>query len=597
MSKLEFHQAVRVVAAVTILLAAHVQPIGGQETAVVTGELKKWHTVTLTFRGPEAEESDSSPSPFLDYRLQVAFKGPSGRTHNVPGFFDGDGKGGGTGNVWKVRVSPDEAGEWSCVASFRAGKEVAVSLDPAAGKPTHFDGASGSFGVGERDPRAPGFLKWGRLEYVGKHYLKLRDGSYWIKGGADCPENFLAYKGFDNTPNGRHRYAAHIPDWKPGDPDWGNGQAKGIIGALNYLASRHVNSIYFLTMNIGGDGKDTWPFAGRIDPDGNRSNDNLHYDISKLRQWETVFDHAQRKGILLHFVLNEAEEPNKRELDDGELGVERKLFFREMVARFGHHNALQWNISEEYDLGLNLGADRVKRFAEYIQKVDPYGHPITVHNQGRNPDPAWRPFLGDKRFSMTSLQYYQELAGRGKEIEKWRRLSAEAGRPIPICLDEIRWTTKDNQANQRKDIVWPTFLSGGHTEHFLDQRLDTEDFRQYDDLWVWTWHARKFMEENLPFWQMEPSDKLLSGAAASDPRNQVFAKAGEVYAVYLADASKGARLDLDKASGKFTLHWYNPRTGEFQGKKSILTGGRRVRLTEVPHSPSEDWVALVKRAD
>lgn len=569
----------------------------GESPAVVSGELIKWHTVALSFRGPEATETDGSPNPFLDYRLQVLFTGPRGQRYDVPGFFDGDGSGGGSGNVWRVRFTPDEAGKWRYKAAFRAGKEVAVSLDSEAGKRSHFDGASGSFTVAERDPDAPGFLKWGRLEYVGKHYLKFRDGSYWIKGGTDEPENLLAYKGFDNTPEGRHEYAHHIADWKSGDPDWGNGAGKGIIGALNYLASKHVNSIYFLPMNIGGDGKDAWPFVGPIDPDGSPSNDNVHYDISKLRQWEIVFDHAQRKGIFLHFVLDEAEEPNKRELDNAELGTERKLFYREMIARFAHHNALQWNISEEYDLGLNLGAKRVKEFAEYIQAVDPYDHPITVHHAGTNPEPAWLPFLGDKRFSITSFQYYREIAAWGREVEKWRKKTADAGRPLPICLDEVRWTTPDNLADQRKDLVWPTLLSGGHIEHFLYERLDTENFRQFDDLWLSTWYARKFMEENLPFYEMQPHDELLGGEAASDPRSQVFAKIGEVYAVYLADASKGASLDLRAPKAKFEKRWYNPRTGNFEGEKAVFAAEERTNLGTPPDSPSEDWVVLIRRLE
>lgn len=61
-------------------------------------------------------------------------------------------------------------------------------------------------------------------------------------------------------------------------------------------------------MNIGGDGQDTWPFSGRIDQAGSPSNDNLHYDLGRMRQWEIVFAHAQRLGIVLHFVFNEAEE-------------------------------------------------------------------------------------------------------------------------------------------------------------------------------------------------------------------------------------------------------------------------------------------------
>ncbi len=582
---------------ILLLCGSPTDAVGGDRSGVVSGEMKKWHTVTISFHGPNATETDSSPNPFLDYRLQVTFTGPGGQTYDVPGFFDGDGEGGESGAVWKVRFSPEAVGRWSYKASFRTGKEIAVSLEPDAGKATGFDGASGTFTVGGHDPNAAGFLRWGRLEYVGGYYLKFRDGSYWIKGGTDCPENFLAYKGFDNTPEGRHEYANHARDWNSGDPDWGNGAGKGILGAVNYLASKHVNSIYFLPMNIGGDGKDTWPFVGPIDPNGSPANDNSHYDISKLRQWEIVFDHAQRKGVFLHFVLNEAEEPNKRELDHAELGTERKLFYREMIARFGHHNALQWNISEEYDLDLNLGPERVKEFAEYIQAVDPYDHPITVHHAGTNPEPAWLPFLGDKRFSVTSFQYYRELAGRGREVEKWRKKTAAAGRPLPICLDEIRWTTKDNLAAQRKDIAWPTFLSGGHTEHFLDQRLDTEDFSPYEPLWMWTWYARKFMEENLPFWEMEPRDELLKGPAASDPGSQVFAKEGEVYAVYLPHPGKGAWLDLTKAPGRFESRWYNPRIGRFEGPKAVLPGGNLVGLGAAPGPASEDWAVLIRRVD
>ena len=52
----------------------------------------------------------------------------------------------------------------------------------------------------------------------------------------------------------------------------------------------------------------------------------------------------------MHFVLNEAEGPNKLELDNATVGVERLLYYRELCARFGHHNALQWNVSEEFNL-------------------------------------------------------------------------------------------------------------------------------------------------------------------------------------------------------------------------------------------------------
>ena len=35
--------------------------------------------------------------------------------------------------------------------------------------------------------------------------------------------------------------------------------------------------------------------------------DKFHYDVSKLDQWQIVFDHAQQKGVYLHFKLQEQE--------------------------------------------------------------------------------------------------------------------------------------------------------------------------------------------------------------------------------------------------------------------------------------------------
>src|SRR5690606_27788188 len=118
-----------------------------------------------------------------------------------------------------------------------------------------------------RDHRARGMLR-----YVGEHYTQYAgSGEYFIQVGSQSPENLLAYFEFDNTkdhggaPNklidGLHRYAAHVKDWRPGDPMWKNGKGKGIIGALNYLASKGMNTVYSLTMNVDGDGREIYPWT------------------------------------------------------------------------------------------------------------------------------------------------------------------------------------------------------------------------------------------------------------------------------------------------------------------------------------------------
>ena len=579
----------------TSLLAATAAGCGsaGDGPTQQAAQARVWYPMTVSFRGPTSSETSSRPNPFLDFRLQVTFRGPRGRTYSVPGYFDGDGRGGSTGDTWRVRFTPDAPGRWTYRASFFTGPNAAVT---GTGRATAFHGATGRFRAAPGLKKAPGFHRWGRLEYVRGHYLKFRAGPHWIKGGVDEPENFLAYAGFDGTKGTRfplHQYAPHVRDWRAGDPTWGNGQGKGIVGALNYLSAQKINSIYFLAMNIGGDGQDTWPFAGDPVPGGSQSNDNLHYDLSKLRQWEVVFRHAQRKGIALHIVLNEAEPPNKRELDGGELGIERKLFYRELVARFAHHNALQWNISEEYDLGFDLGPSRVRQFAGFLQAADPYDHPITVHSLA-NPRFAWTPFLGDRRFTVTSFQDVGGTGDRGRWVEEFRARSKQARWPLVVSLDELRAATTRNIVSHRREIVWPTYMSGGQLEHYFEPHLRTEDFRPLEGLWRATWHARKFVS-SLPFWQMEPNDGLVTSATTDAGHAQALARPGHVYAVYLPRADGSGVLDLTRAAGRFEKRWYDPTSGRYEAR-TVINGGSRVALGRPPSRVGEDWALVFKRS-
>lgn len=575
-------------------------------SSVITGTLVKWHPVTVSFNGgPYANETDDAPNPFLDYRLQVTFTGPGGQVYEVPGFFAGDGQGHGSGNVWQVRFSPDQAGTWRYVASFRYGSEVAVDLNPAAGTSAgYFDGLSGTFTIAPLDCQASGFLKWGRLEYTGEHYLKFRDGGYWIKGGTNSPENFLAYKGFDNTqshggplPYFLHEYAPHVFYWQSGDPYFVSADtgydSRGIIGALNYLALHHVNSIYLLVMNLGGDGQDTYPFIGAA----RTRYDKTHYDISKLHQWNIVFEHAQRKGIALHIVLAETEIENEQWLDDGALGVERKLFFRELIARFSYLLALKWNLSEENDYQPPL----LFEFANMIQALDWANHPIAVHTKYNRPDHYYYYFLGDSRFTATSIQYAIEPANAF--VETWRAYSAAAGRPWILDMDENAVPlTHENAIDLSRQILYPVYFSGGNLEWYqgsydlpLGGDLNLEDFSTREQMWWFTWNARRFMHEHLPFWEMQPADDLLTGEAEAYGPGHVFMKPGSVYAVHLPVGTPSGSLDLHDAPGPFLMNWYNPRQGTFHDHTFVVNGGGLLSLGMPPDRPFEDWVVLLTR--
>jgi len=585
------------------------------KSAVVSGELKKWHKITLTFDGPQTSE-DAEPNPFLNYRLNVNFI-KDGKRHVVPGYYAADGEAGQTGaaagNKWRVHFAPDEEGRWSYTASFRTGPDIALDNDPAAGSAIAFDGAQGTFSVGPSDKTGRDHRAKGLLKYVGKRYLQFAQtgpaspkatpaaSEYFLKGGADSPENFLAYADFDGTyDTGEriregeavigeflHHYTPHLQDWQPGDPTWRNGKGKGIIGALNYLASIGMNSVYFITYNIdGGDGKDVWPWTS---PD-----EKSRFDCSKLDQWEIVFSHMDKLGLMLHIITQEQE--NDQGLDGGELGSQRKLYYRELIARFGHHLALVWNLGEE---NTNTDAQR-KAFSRYIKDLDPYDHPVVMHTFPKKYDEAYSPLLGYEHFDGPSLQ----TNDTHDQTVKWIDRSASAGRQWFVCLDEIGPAhtgvkpDKDDYWHDevRKNHLWGNLMAGGAGVEwyfgykFANNDLNCEDWRSREHIWELTRYALEFFQQHLSFTEMAHHDELTSAK-----NDYCFAKEGQIYAIYLPSGGT-TNLDLGDSYASLTVRWYNPRTGGALQISSVktITGPGSVAIGYPPADSDKDWVALIK---
>ena len=419
----------------------------------MSGELRQWHKVTLTLTGPQADERSTAPNPFMDYRMMVTFAHESGTpTYRVPGYFAGDGDAANSsatsGNKWRAHLAPDKAGRWTYRIAFVSGKGVALAAAPAGQAVAPFDGRTGTFQIAATDKKSPDFRARGRLQYAGKHYLQFAgSGDYFLKLGSDSPETLLAYADFDGTVMRKpavplHTFTPHVQDWRTGDPTWKGDKGKGLIGAVNYLAAKGVNSISFLPYNAGGDGDNVWPFVAR--------DDKFHYDVSKLDQWQVVFDHAQQKGVYLHFKLQEQEiddhvrghladrkeaaksEPVVESLDGGDLGPERKLYVRELVARFGYLLALNWNIGEEN----TQSSEQQLAMAMNLRDTDPYGgHHIVVHTFPNRQEGVYPALLGSRSpFTGASLQMAWNAVH--ERTLRWVLASSQAKKPWVVANDE-----------------------------------------------------------------------------------------------------------------------------------------------------------------
>ena len=486
-------------------------------TSAVSKSYPKWSTIELTFPGPPSE-ARGTPNPFA-VRLDATFTGPRGKSYRVPGFYAGDGQGGENGHLWKVRFSADEVGTW---------KYVTKSSD------SRLDKHSGQFAVTDVPADAQGFWKWGRLEAVGTpenkiRYLKFRDGPYWLKAGCDDPENFLGH--YENYNTLAKRKAA-----------------------VDYLAEAGINSLYIMLHNIDGDDKDVWPWLGKTPKEAKANGGkNARFDIAKLREWRELFEHMQSRGVVPYLILED---------DSAWKGYDHDRYYREIIARFGDLPAVVFNLGEEHNENYTLreGLALAKRFKE----LDPYKHPLGIHNVNRPSDA----YIDSPDVDLTSIQTGQP--GRPSAVKyavehnqiavDWiARCKARGRRVLVVNFDEGR-PEYDRRA------WWSAYMGGGVWEAHVTEPYD----RPYS-AWATTWKelggARAFME-SLPFAEMQPHNDLITNGQAF-----CLAQPGKAYAVYLP---QGGSFSIRLAEGKnYTAAWWNPangKNGDFE-KEHAVAGG------------------------
>ena len=304
---------------------------------------------------------------------------------------------------------------------------------------------------------------------------------------------------------------------------------------------------------------------------------------------------------MLHVVLTETENEAYFEVKEngvaGGFADSRKVYYREMVARFGHHLAISWNIGEEngWDAsGLGAGNTNQQRkdFATRIRTLAYYKDHICVHNGPSGNDAIFTPLLGYADFTGPSIQW-GEGSGVHGAVAKWRNASHGNGHDWVVSIDEPYYSgTTPSDDSYRKNEVWGSYMGGGAGVELYsqnDQSLD--DFHVNATKYAQSGYAADFMRANLSFWQMNPDDSLVGSG------NDCFAKPGQDYLVYLPNGGT-TTLDLTGMPGGYTVRWFDPRNGGAlqDGSISTVTGGNVVTLGNAPTATTSDWMALVRKA-
>ncbi len=299
--------------------------------------------------------------------------------------------------------------------------------------------------------------------------------------------------------------------------------------------------------------------------------------------------------------------------------MERKLYLREIVARFEHFLAVTWNLGEE----CSLSTDEIAAMARHLRQLDPYGHLVVGHTFPDQQDAVYRPLLG-RADVVTGVSLQNGWSAAHRQTWTWIVESERSGHLWVVANDEQNpadlgvppdegWKGFDGLARGergrpytrhdiRKRCLWGTLMAGGEgVEYYFGYRLpendlNCEDFRSREGAWRDAALARAFFRDHkVPFWEMRNADERVGNHRRGDGA-YCLSKPGLAHVVYLPTGGT-VRLDLSDDPTEYDAGWYDPRAGGplRPVAPARVRGGGVVEIGPPPADPSEDWAFLLRR--
>ncbi len=534
-------------------------------TAQTGDTVRPWEPFELTMTAkaqmadPYVEGLPAEGKPYV----VVTFKGASGMSYSVPGFWDG-------GQTWKVRFAPPAAGEWAYASE---------SADPGLrGIKGSFRCAAWTDAEKSADPARHGFVRVAKTGPRPARYFEYSDGTpfLWI-GDTWWP---WARRGMPNP-----RSQQVIDDRA----------ARGFtVGQMMFGANNAVR------------------LAGR---------DAAAPDFEAIHAAERFIAYANSKGITLWIM------PWWSANNLAGFGPEKiRRWTRYTVHRLSAYNVI-WNVGGEYNMYNygGLGLQFWKDLGALMRREDPQGHAIGVHNTppgwsaGELGDSAqWS--TGSVLHNEPWLDFDGTQVGHGK----WRNelipqvISADyAGTPHKPTLVTEPWYEFDAGSAPAMDVrfaAWSAVLSGaaGHTyggghQWWADipdpnapprkdswprppNTVDTLDFPGAVSISF----VAQFLK-GIEWWKLEPHPELV----LEYPQPLAAAVPGKEYVVY---ARYGGRLKLDLRSAapsdKFRFTWTDLVNSK-ETRSGTVAGG----AIQAFHAPEDypanreykDWLLHVSK--
>jgi hypothetical protein len=474
--------------------------------------------------------------PYRDVALDVTYTRPDGGTVAFWGFYDGDA-------TWRLRFLPDQTGVWRWTAKFSDGSPAASGAFECV--PSHLPGP---ISVDAQNP-------W---------WFGRKDGGPMLIRALHVGDRFFA-KNWDDaaTDADGNKRAAFL--------DWAEKQGYNTLSIASHYLNRAAKG--------RGEGWDTpklWPL-----------------DAAEYQRMERILDDlAARRFLVFPFAgffgraSNFPRDP-----------ADQSLYIRYSLARLAASGNLLFNIAGPEPLLRNntfLSADEVNRLGTAIAALDPFRHPISVHNP-----------TGDDAFKDSPWLTYGTLQGP-KTFDR-RKLADGLLRnhhpQKPLLAQETLWSGNSihMRANQGADYSDADLRKNAFTIHFCAANLvfadndgdsstgftgtmDPKDCRQArHDIVKRVWDTIA----TLPWQRTAPHPEfveVVSGGAAS-----CLARPGESYLVYLE--SRGS-VNVRVEGGPYTVEWINAQDSSDCRRPGTTRDGARLATP----AEGDDWVLVLRAA-
>ncbi|WP_308992186.1 DUF5060 domain-containing protein [Mariniflexile litorale] len=513
--------------------------------------------------------NNSYSNKFTDVDLTCTYISPSGKTINFYGFFDGDGLGGGdtlTGNVWKIRFLPEEAGKWKYKWKW--------SDATPGGEGTFFcDSKNAGKGVLRAYNENPRWFAYNGTEPV---FLK----SYYDSSMRpfaqpwDCVQNY--YQTFiDNGYN-------------------------------------HLQVNWLLPSVTGIDIADCSPpsLTKAIYEEKGKASSTMNLDV--WNKMEVLLSWLNDKNVNLFMFLGFDGGRNGKPQAWASLSEKEQDFLvRYVVARIAPYSNIMWNYVWEVEGNTENGELGCMRL---VQKYDVFNHLRTYEDEKPNSHEWNRPeytFAGTENHRIHSDNREPEFWAAPWTHHEACLMSYVQGKPVYMVEGNALWRhywaatliRKSNHILTQSDVrqsAWgcataaSSFTWCGHTSLSFKGSEGIPFFDGQDNPYRSASKSidilNHIMNNEVVFHRMTPQDSLLSGNNKHDV--WCLAEPGQQYLVFSTN-DQPFKLKLSK--GKYNNNkWVNSMTGESINVPA-LTASKDEIVPFTQPNPTIDWVLLIRK--